>query len=77
MKKPNLWGYLAALKDPTLRPMAIQVALVVGTILFLINHGAALMQGKMTLGRWASALLTYGVPYAVNIHGQYVMQQRQ
>lgn len=77
MKKPDLWGFLAALKDPALRPMAIRVALVVGSVLLLINHGAALMQGKMTLGRWVSALLTYGVPYAVNIHGQYVMQQRQ
>ena len=53
--------------------MALRVALVVGTILFAINHGAALTQGKMTKARWFSALLTDGVPYAVNIYGQYVM----
>jgi hypothetical protein len=33
-----------------------------------------LTQGKMTRVRWFSALITYGVPYAVNIHGQYVMR---
>ena len=52
--------------------MAVRVAIVVGSVLFTINHGLALMQGKMTKARWASALLTYCVPYAVSIHGQYV-----
>jgi hypothetical protein len=45
--------------------------------LFTINHGTALMQGKMTKGRWTSALLTYCVPYAVSIHGQYVARLKR
>ncbi|MBE7381744.1 MAG: nitrate/nitrite transporter NrtS [Leptolyngbya sp. SIO1E4] len=57
--------------------MALRVALIVGTILFIINHGASLLQGKMTAGRWASALLTYCVPYGVSIHGQYMAQHRR
>ncbi len=68
-------GYLAALVDPQYCGMALRVALIVGTVLFMINHGAALVQGKMTRMRWFSALLTYCVPYAVNVHGQYMAQQ--
>lgn len=72
MKTQFIWGYLTALGNPVMMRMAIRVAIVVGSLLFTINHGAALMQGKMTPGRWASALLTYCVPYAVSIHGQYI-----
>ncbi|NEQ38262.1 MAG: hypothetical protein F6K40_19140 [Okeania sp. SIO3I5] len=58
-------------------PTALKVAVVVGSILFIINHGSALVKGKMNLERWSSGLLTYLVPYAVNIHGQFVSQKRQ
>lgn len=58
-------------------PTAIKVALVVGSILFVINHGSAVVQGKMTRDRAISALLTYFVPYTVNIHGQFVSRQRR
>ena len=67
--------YCCSLLDPKLAPTAIQVALVVGTLLFLINHGSALAKGKMTRQRWLSALLTYSVPYCVNIHGQYMQKK--
>jgi hypothetical protein len=72
MKTQFIWGYLVALGNPAMMRMAIRVAIVVGSVLFTINHGAALVQGKMTKGRWVSALLTYCVPYAVSIHGQYI-----
>lgn len=49
---------------------AIRVALVVGTILFAINHGSALLEGSMTGGRWVSVLLSYLVPYCVYIIGR-------
>ncbi|MDB9528329.1 nitrate/nitrite transporter NrtS [Oscillatoria sp. CS-180] len=77
MTKQFFKGYLTALVNPTLMSMALRVALVVGSILFTINHAAALVQGQMTQGRWISAVLTYCVPYAVSIHGQYVSQQRR
>lgn len=77
MKTSFIRGYVAALGDATLVPMAVRVALVVGSVLLTINHGPALVQGQMTRGRWVSALLTYSIPYAVNIHGQYVSQRRQ
>lgn len=75
-KPPFLIGYRLALKDPAKVGMALRVALMVGTILFTINHGAALMHGEMNGARWLSALLTDCVPYAVSIHGQYVAQRR-
>ena len=70
-------GYLSALTDRDLRPGAARVALVVGTLLFSLNHGPALANGKMTPSRWLAGLLTYAVPYSVNIHGQYAYRKRQ
>ena len=64
--------FTQALFDPKLAPTAIKVSLVVGSVLFTINHGAALAKGKMTRTRWLSGLITYLVPYSVNIHGQYI-----
>jgi hypothetical protein len=69
-------GYLASLTDPGLSKTAIRVALVIGSLLFTINHGAALVKGEMTKDRWLSAALTYLVPYAVNIHGQFIARSR-
>jgi hypothetical protein len=65
-------GYLRALTTPYLAVRAVRVALFIGTLLFVINHGAALRSGTMTQARWISAGLTYLVPYAVSIHGQYL-----
>ncbi|MEM7062681.1 MAG: nitrate/nitrite transporter NrtS [Cyanobacteria bacterium P01_B01_bin.77] len=70
-------GFYSALIDRDLRPGAVKVALVVGTVLFTINHGPALVNGKMTPSRWLAGLLTYGIPYSVNIHGQYAYRKRQ
>ncbi|MEM9092816.1 MAG: nitrate/nitrite transporter NrtS [Cyanobacteria bacterium P01_F01_bin.53] len=52
------------------RVTAIRVALFVGTLLFSINHGSALIDGDMSRDRWLSGLLTYLVPFTVSIHGQ-------
>lgn len=65
-------GYLASLIEPKFVPTALKVALIVGSLLFVINHGSALLQGKMTRDRLISAGLTYLVPYLVNIHGQFI-----
>ena len=72
----NISRYLQALRDPQLAPTAFKVALVVGSVLFTINHGRAVFQGNMTRDRWISGLLTYLVPYGVNIHGQYTSRNK-
>ena len=73
----SLQGFAAALLDRTMMPTGIKVAAIVGSILFTINHGAAVVQDEMTPERWISGLLTYLVPYMVNIHGQYVSRSRR
>lgn len=65
-------GYFTALVTPQLGNKAVKVALVVGTVLLIINHGRAIRTGTMSRDRWISAGLTYMVPYAVNVHGQYM-----
>lgn len=70
-------NYLTALCDRNFAPTGLKVAAIVGSILFVINHGSALANQQMTQERWLSAILTYLVPYAVNIHGQFVSQQNK
>ncbi|KYC44200.1 hypothetical protein WA1_00345 [Scytonema hofmannii PCC 7110] len=57
-------------------PTALKVSVVVGSILFVINHGSAFVKGQMNRDRWISAI-TYLVPYMVNIHGQYVSRSKR
>ncbi|MDJ0606099.1 nitrate/nitrite transporter NrtS [Microcystis sp. M53602_WE12] len=70
-------GYFRPLLSPQFAPTGIRVAVVVGTILLTINHGYAVIIGRMTGDRWLAALLTYLVPYLVNVHGQYSSYHRQ
>ncbi|WP_421654415.1 nitrate/nitrite transporter NrtS [Leptothermofonsia sp. ETS-13] len=76
MTKP-LIDFWSSLFNPNFVPTALKVALFVGTVLLLINHGHALLQGQMSRDRWISAVLTYCVPYIVNIHGQFVSASRK
>ena len=63
--------YLQNLANPRYRQSAVKVALCVGTVLFMLNHGNALLQGRMNQQRWISGVLTYLVPYCVSVHGQW------
>ncbi len=58
-------------------PTALKVSAVVGSLLFTINHGSALLKGQMNRDRWISAALTYLVPYVVSIHGQCISRIRK
>jgi hypothetical protein len=62
--------YVTSLFDPVHAISAGKVAVVVGTILFVINHIVALFHHEMTLHRWVSALLSYLVPFMVSMHGR-------
>lgn len=72
-----LKGYVGSLVNPKFVPTGIKTAIVVGTILFVINHGPALVQQQMTRDRWLAVLLTYVMPYLVNVHGQYSSNRRR
>ena len=71
-----LKDYSFALMNPKLAPTAVRVAIVVGSVLFTINHGNAVITGKMTRDRWLSGLFTYIVPYMVNVHGQFISRSK-
>lgn len=73
----NLQKFCGNLANPKFAPMGFRVALVVGSILFFVNHGNALFQGQMSRDRWISVVITYCVPYVVSIHGQYTSHLRQ
>jgi hypothetical protein len=49
---------------------SIKMALVVGTILGIINHGQAIVTGHFTSDRLLPLLLTYCVPFSVSLFSQ-------
>ncbi len=49
---------------------SVKMALVIGTLLALINHGQALLTGHLTSDRLVSLLLTYFVPFTVAMYSQ-------
>ena len=63
-------------KDKVCVMRSIKVALVVGTILALINHFDALLSGTITTLLIFKIMLTYLVPYSVATFGS-AMQGRK
>lgn len=55
---------------PATVALALRVAVVVGTILNLINHFDLLLGAPLTRTVMLQAALTYVVPYCVSTHGQ-------
>jgi hypothetical protein len=47
---------------------AIKVALVVGTILLVINQGDILLSGQLTMLVACKIVLTYAVPFSVSTY---------
>jgi hypothetical protein len=72
----RLQNFCIAWVSSELRPTALKVVIVVGSLLFLLNHSGALIHGEMTCSRWLAAILTYFVPYTVSIHGQLSTRSR-
>ena len=50
---------------PSIRRRAVRVALVVGSIFFLINYGDKLIAGTLTFAEVIKAMISYCVPYCV------------
>ncbi len=62
----KLW--LAAAFRPEVVQRSRRVALLVGTILVVINYTDVLLAGQITLHDGVKMLLTYLVPYAVSTY---------
>ena len=72
----GLKRYIVSLANPKFVSTGIKTAVFVGSLLFLVNHGLAFVRGEMTSERWISVILTYIMPYLVNVHGQHSSQRR-
>lgn len=70
----NVKLYLLALINPEYVLSSLKVTLVVGTLLLIINHGAAFLNREMTAQRWNSACLSYIVPHLVSTYGKFSVQ---
>ena len=57
-----------AIVYPRVRDRAVRVALVVGTILFLINQFDVVVRGDLTALVAAKVALTFLVPYSVSTY---------
>jgi hypothetical protein len=66
----NQAGIWKRCKEPRVAALAIRVALVVGTILNVINHFDLLLGAPLTRMAMIQMALTYVVPYCVSTHGQ-------
>ncbi|MEM9532755.1 MAG: nitrate/nitrite transporter NrtS [Pseudomonadota bacterium] len=60
------WLTTAGRRDIVVR--SLRVALVVGTVLVIINQGGVIAAGEATAGTWVRSALTYLVPYLVSTH---------
>lgn len=61
-------GFLALAFSSQVAKPAVRIAMVVGTILVLINHGDAVFQMTLTESQLLKILLTYLVPYCVSTY---------
>jgi hypothetical protein len=65
------------IRDPQVVSLALRVALVVGTILNVINHFDLLLGAPLTPATLVQVALTYVVPYCVSTHGQVFGSRRR
>ncbi|WP_299280741.1 nitrate/nitrite transporter NrtS [uncultured Tateyamaria sp.] len=62
---PSFWSIAT---DPTVMRRASKIALIVGIVIALINHGDKMASGAMTPIAWAKCMLTFLVPYSVSTY---------
>ena len=51
--------------EASVRKRAFKIAMLVGSILAVINHGDALLSGDASATVWIKIVLTFVVPYCV------------
>ena len=58
--------FLSIALSPTVRLTAARIALLVGSVLCVINHAPDLMRGSFNSINLLQIMLTYAVPYCVS-----------
>lgn len=78
---PIVWTrWPEALRMVSYRPhlrKSVSVALIVGTILFCINHLDTVLRGEATTATWVKGALTYLVPFCVTNVGILIASRRK
>jgi len=71
-------AWLAVAMEASVRKRALRVALIVGSILAVVNHGDVVLIGQETTTVWIKIVLTFLVPYCVATFAsvQAIRQQR-
>jgi len=64
----DAFGLALFLRGGTIRT-ALPVALLVGTVLSLINQSYIIVRGQATIATWLSVALDYCVPFLVSSYG--------
>ena len=59
-------SFLAIALSQNVLPRAVRVALIVGTVLAILNHGEKMIPISMTSLDFVKVVLTYFVPYSVS-----------
>jgi hypothetical protein len=59
-------GFLELAGRPDVVRRAVRVAVIVGTLLILINYGDRVLAGDLGRSDWVKMGLTYLVPYGVS-----------
>ncbi|MEP3440107.1 MAG: nitrate/nitrite transporter NrtS [Sulfitobacter sp.] len=65
-------GFIAIATDVTVVKRAMRIALIVGTVLAVINQGDKLLAGQLDFGMAIRIILTYCVPYSVSTYSSYL-----
>lgn len=73
MAHPTAWQIAT---DGTVIKRATKIALVVGIVIAVINHGDRMAAGQMDASAWLKCALTFLVPYSVSTYSS-VMAVRE
>ncbi|WP_299554935.1 nitrate/nitrite transporter NrtS [uncultured Tateyamaria sp.] len=73
MAHPTAWQIAT---DRTVMRRATKIALVVGIVIAVINHGDRMATGQMDASAWLKCALTFLVPYSVSTYSS-VMAVRE
>lgn len=65
---PDPLSFWRIATEKSVMKRATRIALIVGIVIALINHGDRMMQGTMDSLAWLKCLLTFLVPYSVSTY---------
>lgn len=72
MSSNSNMDFLEIATDRTVVRRALRIALVVGSVLAMINQGDRVMTGQIDMGVLTKIILTYFVPYSVSTYSSYL-----